>query len=440
MKRKLPTVAIVGRPNVGKSTLFNRLTGERKAIVDNQSGVTRDRHYGESNWNGREFVIIDTGGYVPEDPDSIITGIRDQVHLALNEADVILLVVDVEIGITDLDRNISLILKNQTKPVIVVSNKADNDHKTWQAAEFYGLGFEKNYAVSAISGMGTGDFLDDLISQLPDDIIISDEEESKYPRLAVIGRPNVGKSSFVNSLLKLERSIVSEIAGTTRDSINSFFEYEGQIYELVDTAGLRKRTKVNESIEFYSTLRTQKAIRECDIAILMIDAVQGLEAQDIRVLREAEKFNKGIVLVVNKWDLVEKETNTLKNYIDEIYKKIATLNYIPIVSASALTGQRVLKVIEAAQEVVEERKKVISTSKVNKFIEKILRERPLPLHNRYPLTIKYGTQVKANPPVFSFFMNKPKELPPNYRRYMESKLREEFGFRGVPITMVFKEK
>ncbi len=439
MKRKLPTVAIVGRPNVGKSTFFNRMLGERKAIVDNQSGVTRDRHYAESNWNGRDFTIIDTGGYVPEDPDTIVKGIRDQVHLALNEADVILLVVDVEVGITDLDRSVALMLKDQKKPVIVVANKADNEHKSWQAPEFYGLGYEKLYPISAISGLGTGDLLDDVVSMLPDDILL-EEEESKYPRIAIIGRPNVGKSSLLNALLKNERSIVSDVAGTTRDSINSFFEYNDQIYELVDTAGLRKRTKVNESIEFYSTIRTQKAIRECDIALLLIDAVQGLEAQDIRVLREAEKFNKGIILIVNKWDLVEKETNTLKKYIDDIYQKIATLDYIPVLSISALSGQRVSKVMEMAEQVILERKKQIPTSKLNKFLEQILKERPLPLHNRYPLTIKYGTQVKSNPPVFSFFMNKPKELPANYRRFMESKLRETFGFTGVPITMVFKEK
>ncbi|TNE72232.1 ribosome biogenesis GTPase Der [bacterium] len=439
MKRKLPTVAIVGRPNVGKSTFFNRLLGERKAIVDDQSGVTRDRHYAESNWNGRDFTIIDTGGYVPEDPDSITKGIRDQVHLAINEADVLLFIVDVEVGITDLDRAVSLMLKEQSRPVIVCANKSDNEHKSWQAPEFYGLGFEKVFPISAISGLGTGDLLDEVVELLPDDIIIEDEEH-KYPRLALIGRPNVGKSSLLNALLKNERSIVSEVAGTTRDSINSFFEFQDQIYELVDTAGLRKRTKVNESIEFYSTIRTQKAIRECDVALLLIDAVQGLEAQDIRVMREAEKFNKGIILVINKWDLVEKETNTLKKYIDDIYTKIATLKYIPVVSISALTGQRVTKVMEMAETVIEERKKKISTSKLNAFLEQILKERPLPLHNRHPLTIKYGTQVKMNPPVFAFFMNKPKELPSNYRRYIEAKLRENFGFVGVPVTMVFKEK
>ena len=439
MRRKLPTVAIVGRPNVGKSTLFNRLLGERKAIVDDQSGVTRDRHYGESHWNGRDFTIIDTGGYVPKDPDAIVTGIREQVHIAMTEADVILFVVDVEVGVTDLDRNVAGILRDEKKPIFVLSNKADNEHKGWQSAEFYALGVEKVYSISAISGLGTGDLLDDVVEVLPEDEVYLDEEH-KYPRLAVIGRPNVGKSSLVNNLLKNERSIVSDIAGTTRDSINSFFEYNDQIFELVDTAGLRRKTKVNDAIEFYSTLRTQKAIRECDVAILLIDAVQGMEAQDIKVLREAEKFNKGIILVVNKWDLVEKETNTLKTYIDGIYEKIATMSYIPVISASALTGQRVTKIIELAQDVIEERKKQIPTSKLNKFIEQILRENPLPLSNRHPLTIKYGTQVKANPPVFSFFMNKPKELPPNYRRYMESKLRDTFGFIGVPITMVFKEK
>lgn len=440
MRRKLPTVAIVGRPNVGKSTLFNRLLGERKAIVDNQSGVTRDRHYGESNWNGRDFTIIDTGGYVPNDLDTIVSAIRDQVHIALNEADVILFVVDVEIGVTDLDRQVASMLRDEKKPIFVLSNKSDNEHKGWQSAEFYALGVEKVYSISAISGLGTGDLLDDMVQALPDEVIVEEEEISKYPRLAVIGRPNVGKSSLVNNLLKYERSIVSDVAGTTRDSINSYFEYNNVTYELVDTAGLRRKTKVSDAIEFYSSLRTHTAIRECDVAILMIDAVQGLESQDIKVLREAEKFNKGIVIVVNKWDLIEKETNTLKQYTERLYEKISTLDYIPVVSASALTGQRVTKVIEMAQDVIEERKKQIPTSRINKFIEQILRERPLPLSKKLPLTIKYGTQVKSNPPVFSFFMNKPTELPPNYRRYMESKLREAFGFQGVPITMVFKEK
>ena len=434
----LPVVSIVGRPNVGKSTLFNRLVGQRKAIVHDSSGVTRDRHYGETFWNDRDFRVIDTGGYVPDDPDVMLTGIREQIQLAIDESDVILFVVDVDSGVLDLDKSVALMLRQQKKPVILVANKVDNQDKALYATEFYELGFDEYYTISAISGMGTGDLLDKVVELLPE--IELDTDEEKIPKIAIVGRPNVGKSSLVNSLLQNQRSIVSDIAGTTRDSINSVLDIEGKKYLLIDTAGLRKRTKINESVEFYSTIRSFSAIRECDVALLLIDAVQGFESQDIKVLREAEKFNKGIILVLNKWDLVEKDTNSLKEYEKKILQKIPTMNYIPIISVSALTHKRVPKILELVDKVLEERKKSITTSRFNKFLEDILRERPLPMYRGQYLKLKYGTQVKSNPPVFSFFMNKPKELPANYRRFIEGKIREEFGFEGVPVTLVFKEK
>jgi GTP-binding protein len=434
----LPVVSIVGRPNVGKSTLFNRLIGERKAIVDDAYGVTRDRHYGESYWNGRDFTVIDTGGYLPNEPDIMYEGIREQVHIALEESDVILYVVDAQDGLTSLDRTMAGILREQEKPVLLVANKADNETDVLNANEFYELGFEELYAVSAMSGSGTGDLLDELVTILPDD---TEEPEPELPRLAVIGRPNVGKSSFVNALLKSERSIVTDIPGTTRDSINSKLTYDDREYVLVDTAGLRKKKNVKENIEFYSTVRTDRALRACDVAIIMVDAMQGFEEQDKRVLREAAKFNKGIVIVLNKWDLVpEKDTNVFKEFEEYVYDRLPMMRYIPIVSISAMNRQRIYRVLDVAQEVLEERKKSISTSNFNDFIQKVLKERPLPIKRGIRLKIKYALQVKENPPVFKFFMNLPKEIPANYRRFIEKRIREEYGFKGVPITLVFRQK
>jgi GTPase len=433
----LPVVSIVGRPNVGKSTLFNRLVGERKAIVHDSPGVTRDRHYGESYWGGRDFSVIDTGGYVPDDSNVMMVGIREQVHLAIDESDLILFIVDVESGITDLDKEIAHLLRRQTRPVMLIVNKADNEQRTWQSAEFFGLGYENVYSISAINGTGTGDLLDELIAILP---VKEETEEDKLPKLAVVGRPNVGKSSLVNALLNEERSIVTDIAGTTRDTINSILHANDKSYLLVDTAGLRRKTKVQESIEFYSTLRSHKAIRESDVTILLIDATQGFEAQDIRILAEAERFNKGIIIVVNKWDLVEKETDTFKAYVEAIYDKIPSMKYIPILSISAHTKQRIHKILDHVDIILEERMKKISTSAFNDFLEDVTRERPLPVVRGGMLKLKYATQVKTNPPVFAFFMNRPKDMPANYRKYLENKIRQVYGFVGVPITMVFKEK
>lgn len=431
-------VAIVGRPNVGKSTIFNRLLGTRKAIVHDESGVTRDRHYGETFWNGKDFTVIDTGGYLPESGDVILDGIREQVELALREADVILHVVDVTVGVTDLDKVVSNVLRLQDKPVLIIANKADNEELAWNSAEFYELGYDKIYTVSAISGTGTGDLLDDVVNLLP-----KDPKPSIFdgiPKLAIIGRPNVGKSSLVNSLLNDNRCIVTDVAGTTRDAINSLFTFQKKDYVLVDTAGLRKRAKVKENIEFYSSVRTDRSIRECDVAILLLDATQGMEAQDIRVLMEAERYNKGIIIAINKWDLIEKETNTLKKFEKDIYDRIKTMDYVPIITLSAETKQRIFKVIEMADEVMENRKKKISTSQLNNFVQDMTKRNPLPIARGKQLKINYATQVKVNPPVFLFFMNSPKELPANYRRFIENSMRETFGFKGVPITMAFKDK
>ncbi|MDG5766498.1 ribosome biogenesis GTPase Der [Balneolales bacterium ANBcel1] len=434
----LPAVAIVGRPNVGKSTLFNRLLGERQAIVDDVSGVTRDRHYGESYWNGRDFTVIDTGGYLPDKGNVIVTGIRNQVEIAIREADVIVFVVDVQIGLTGDDEVVANILRKQDKPVLVVANKADKTDQSWGASDFYKLGFEHIFPVSALSGTGTGELLDYLVTRLPEET--EQDSVEPWPKIAIVGRPNVGKSSLINALLKDERCIVTDIAGTTRDSVNSRLDYQDKTYTLVDTAGLRKRTKITDSIEFYSTLRTEKSIRECDVSVIMVDAHQGFEVQDVRLMRMAEKFNKGMVIVLNKWDLVEKETNTAKSYIDRIHKRVPSLDFVPVITSSAKTGQRIHRVLQECEEIIQERSKKIPTSRLNRFLEEITRIRPLPFVRGHQLKIKYMTQVKHKPPVFAFFMNVPRELPANYRRYIENRLRETFGFKGVPVTMVFKEK
>lgn len=433
----LPVVALVGRPNVGKSTLFNRLLGEQRAIVHNTPGVTRDRHYGESFWNGVDFTVIDTGGIIPDDPDKINAAIRDHAALAIDEADVILLITDVEEGVHPLDEAVAEMLRRQPKPVIVVANKADTEKKGWGASEFYSLGIEHIFPISSATGSGTGDLLDEVVKRLPER---DNTGLPEIPKLAFVGRPNVGKSSIVNALLGNERSIVSDVAGTTRDTINSYFEFNDKPYMLLDTAGLRRKTRVKESVEFFSTVRTDRAIRECDVAIVMLDATLGLEAQDIRILNEGERYNKGLIIAINKWDLIEKETNTLKEYEQAIRRKIPSYSYVPIISTSATSGLRVVKLLDVVERVLEEREKKISTSKLNEFVKRVLKERPLPLVQRRPLKLNYTTQVKAKPPVFLFFMNNPKAIPADYRKYLERQMREEFGFEGVPLTLSFREK
>lgn len=434
----LPVVSIVGRPNVGKSTIFNRLIGKRKAIVHDEYGVTRDRHYGASYWNGIDFNVIDTGGYLPDDMDVMVVGIREQVHIALEESDVVLFVVDAEHGINTLDKSVSDLLRQQKKPVLVVANKADNELRRLDSAEFYELGYDEIFPISAISGTGTGELLDRVVELLPEK---EQEVGEVLPKIAFVGRPNVGKSSLVNALLNDERSIVTEIAGTTRDSINSKLNYKGKDYLLVDTAGLRKRTKVKENIEFYSTVRTARAIQECDVAVLLLDSMRGFEDQDKRVLREAEKFNKGLVILLNKWDLIaDKDTNTVREFEQYIYESVPLLNYVPILTISALNRKRVHKVMDVVEEVIQERSKTIATSEFNSFIEDVLIKKPLPMKRGKQLKIQYATQVKTNPPVFKFFMNTPQDLPSNYRRFLENQIRERYGFSGVPITMVFRQK
>jgi len=434
----LPVVSIVGRPNVGKSTIFNRLIGKRKAIVDDAYGVTRDRHYGESFWNGRDFTLIDTGGYLPDEMDVMIRGIREQVHIAIEESDVILFVVDTTSGINILDKAVANVLRQQDKPVLMIANKADNEELRMNAYEFYELGVDEIFPISALSGTGTGDILDRLVELLPGEQVA---KEDQVPKLAIIGRPNVGKSSLVNALLNSDRCIVTDIPGTTRDSINSLLTYNNKKYILVDTAGLRRKARVKENIEFYSTVRTGRAIRECDVAILMVDAMQGFEDQDKRILREAAKFNKGLVIVLNKWDIVpEKDSNVFKEFEEYIYSHIPMMKYMPVVSVSAKNRTRIHRIIDMAEHVLNERKKQIRTSEFNDFLQQILKERPLPIKRGHRLKIKYGTQVKSNPPVFKFFMNSPQELPANYRKFIEKKIRERYTFAGVPITMVFRQK
>ncbi|MFQ5570843.1 MAG: ribosome biogenesis GTPase Der [Rhodothermales bacterium] len=431
-------VAIVGRPNVGKSTLFNRFTESRQAIVHDEPGVTRDRVYGEVDWNGHTFSLVDTGGFVPRSAERFDEAIREQVHIALDEADVVLLIVDVTTGVTDLDEEIAALLRKADRPVLVLANKADNEQRRWETGLFYQLGLGEVYPVSGTNGMGTGDLLDAVVEALPPETAAQERDERL--RIAVIGRPNVGKSLLTNALLGEERSIVTDVSGTTRDAIDSVVRYHGQEIVLVDTAGLRKRTKVTENVEFYSTLRTERAIRDCDIAVLLLDATQGLEAQDIKVLKAAEELHKGLIIVVNKWDLVEKETNTARDYQRDIRERLHTLDYVPVLFISALTRQRVSKLLDTALEVARQRSRRIPTSELNEAMQAAIARYHPPTYRGQFVKIKYVTQVRTTPPVFAFFCNHPKGIKESYRRYLENRLRDAFGFEGVPLTLIFKAK
>ena len=431
-------VAIVGRPNVGKSTLFNRLTEERRAIVDDQPGVTRDRLFGTVEWTGREFDLVDTGGLVPRSAERFDAAIREQVMLTLEEADVILFVVDTLTGVSDLDAEVASMLRRAEQPVIVVANKADNAARALEATEFWGLGFDQMFALSAINGTGTGDFLDAVVAALPDEPERALEDDA--PRIAFLGRPNVGKSSLANKLLGRTRSIVTEVAGTTRDAVDARLEYGDRELVLVDTAGLRKKARVRENVEFYSTLRTERALQTCDVAVVLIDGERGLESQDARVLREAESLKKGMVIVVNKWDLVEKETNTARDLERSIKERLGLLDFVPVVFASALTGQRAEKVLDVALEVYDERQKRVPTARLNEVVEAAVQRTPPPAHRGGYVKVKYASQVRAEPPVFAFFCNTPEGIKESYRRYLENRLREAFGFVGVPLTLSFKRK
>lgn len=429
-------VAIVGRPNVGKSTLYNRLTETRKAIVDDMSGVTRDRHYGVAEWTDRNFTVIDTGGYVAGSDDVFEAAIREQVLIAIEEASVILFMVDVTTGITDLDDEIAGILRRGKKPVFVVSNKVDNTSLVHDSSIFYSFGLGEVYNISSMTGSGTGELLDDVVKAFDDEVV----EENSLPKYAIVGRPNVGKSSMINALIGKDRNIVTPIAGTTRDSIHIHYNQYGHDFMLVDTAGLRKKTKVKENIEFYSVMRTIKALEEADIVVLMIDAVEGLESQDINIFHLAEKNKKGIIIVVNKWDLIEKNNKTIKVFEDQIREKISPFTDIPIIFTSVHEKQRLLKVIDTANQVYQNRSKKISTSTLNDVMLPIIESYPPPALKGKYVKIKYITQIQGVAPMFAFFCNLPQYVKEPYRRFIENKLRENFNFSGVPIQIFFRQK
>ncbi|HEY9170564.1 MAG TPA: ribosome biogenesis GTPase Der [Lutibacter sp.] len=429
-------VAIVGRPNVGKSTLFNRLVKRRDAIVDSVSGVTRDRHYGKSDWNGKEFSVIDTGGYAIGSGDIFEEEIRKQVELAIDEADHIIFVVDVEDGITPMDVAVANMLRKIKKPIFLAVNKVDNSMREADAVEFYNLGLGEYYTLSSINGSGTGELLDAVVADMEEDVV----DEHELPRFAVVGRPNAGKSSFINALIGEERNIVTDIAGTTRDTVDTKYNRFGFEFNLVDTAGIRKKSKVKEDLEFYSVMRAVKAIEECDVAILVVDATREFEGQDENIFWLAEKNRKGIVILVNKWDLIEKETNTMKDYEAKIRQEIAPFTDVPIIFISSLTKQRVFKAIETAVEVFENRKKRIPTSKLNEAMLDIFKQNPPPANKGKYIKVKFCTQLPTPTPQFVFFCNLPQYVKDPYKRFIENKMREIFNFTGVPVVVYFRQK
>lgn len=432
-------VAIVGRPNVGKSTFFNRLIQRRDAIVDSVSGVTRDRNYGKSEWNGKEFSVIDTGGYVKGSDDIFEGEIRRQVELAIDEADAIIFMVDVEEGITPMDDEVAKLLRKVTKPVLLAINKVDNAMREKDAIEFYNLGLGDYYTIAGMNGSGTGELLDalvELLPELPDAV----EEENPLPRFAVVGRPNAGKSSFINALIGEDRFVVTDIAGTTRDAIDTKYNRFGFEFNLVDTAGIRRKAKVKEDLEFYSVMRSIRAIEHSDVCILMIDATRGFEGQDQSIFWLAEKNRKGIVILVNKWDLVEKDTMSARDYEAKIRREIAPFTDVPILFVSALTKQRLLKALETAVEVFENRKQRIATSKFNELMLPIIEHTPPPALKGKYIKIKYCMQLPTPTPQFVFFANLPQYVKDPYKRFIENKLRENYNFSGVPIDIYFRQK
>ena len=431
-------VAIVGRPNVGKSTLFNRLTESRKAIVDEMPGVTRDRHYGKADWNGKEFTLIDTGGYITGSEDEFEGEIRKQVEIAIREADILVFVVDVTEGITGLDEEVVKMLRRSKKKVILVANKVDNNERIALAAEFYKFGMGEPFPISSVSGAGTGELLDELASLLEKTEDVPEQEH--IPKLAIVGRPNVGKSSFVNALLDEERNMVTPVAGTTRDALHSRYNRFGHDFILVDTAGLRKKAKVKEDIEFYSVMRTIKALEECDVCLLILDATQTFDSQDKNIFHLAEKNRKGVVVLVNKWDLVEKETQTMKEYEEKLRQELAPFKDVPIVFMSALTKQRVLKALEAAQEVYENKTRKIPTRKLNDILLPIIEGTPPPNIKGKFVLIKFISQLPTKNPNFAFWCNMPQYINEPYKRFIENQMRIHFNFTGVPIELVFKKK
>lgn len=429
-------VAIVGRPNVGKSTLFNRLIGERQAIIDDVSGVTRDRQYGETIWNGKTFNVIDTGGFVLNSEDVFEVSIRSQVQIAMDEASVIIFMVDATTGITDLDEQMAAMLRKAKKQVILAVNKVDNFERQIQANEFWSLGFEQTFFLSSMNGSGSGDLLDEVAEHIDNIKPI----ETPLPKFAIIGQPNVGKSSFVNALIGEERNIVTEIAGTTRDAIHTrYSKYEKDFY-LIDTAGIRKKAKVHENLEFYSVMRAIKAIEEADVCFLIVDATLGVEAQDLKIFRLAQKRNKGVVLLVNKWDLVEKETNTAKEFEDVFRDRLSPFSDLPIIFMSALSKQRILKAIEAGISVFENRNRKVSTSLLNELLQEAVAKYPPPSVKGRLAKIKYVTQLPTYYPAFAFFCNNPKYVKDSYKQYLENFIRKRFDFSGVPIGIFIRKK
>lgn len=432
-------VAIVGRPNVGKSTLFNRLVGERQAIVNEESGVTRDRNYGKSEWNGKEFSVIDTGGYVPNTSDIFEEEINKQVVLAMEEADAILFVCDVELGITDLDQEFARLLRRSSKPTFMVVNKVDTNERLYDTHEFFklGIGGEELFPVSSVNGSGTGELLDKLVTCFTEEKI---DDTSALPRIAIVGRPNVGKSSMINTLLGEERNIVTEIAGTTRDALATRYNRFGHDFLLVDTAGLRKKAKVHEDVEFYSVMRSVRTIEDSDVCMLLLDATRGLEAQDLTIFHLIERNQKGVVILVNKWDLIEKDNATTREYEKELRERLAPFNDVDIFFTSAVTRQRVLKALEAAIDVHANRSKKIKTSELNNvMLEEIENYPPPSIKGKY-IRVKYVTQLPTRTPSFAFYCNLPQYMKEPYKRFLENKIREHWKFTGVPLQVFARKK
>lgn len=431
-------VAIVGRPNVGKSTFFNRLVEQRQAIMDDMPGVTRDRHYGYAEWIGKYFTVIDTGGYVTGSDDKFESEIRKQVEAALDECTAVIFMVDCKDGLTDYDKEFANIIRRSQKPVFIAANKADTPNKAIEATEFYALGMGEVYPISAENGGGTGELLDELVKVFPSEGV--EYPDAGIPKIAIVGRPNVGKSSFLNVLLGKERSIVTDEAGTTRDAIHSRYKMYGNDFILIDTAGIRKKTKVIEDVEFYSVLRSLRALEESDVCIIIIDAERGLESQDVNIISLAQKQNKGIVIMVNKWDLIEKDTKTADNFKKQILEKIAPITYIPIIFSSVLTRQRIFQVIEKAVEVYHNKTKRVPTSQLNDaLLPEIVHYPPAAIKGKL-IQIKYITQIPGKSPAFAFFCNLPQYIQESYIRFLENRLREKFDFEGVPIRLFFRKK
>ena len=434
------TVAIVGRPNVGKSTFFNRLLGQRKAIVDDTSGVTRDRQYGIADWNGKNFNLIDTGGFVPQSEDVFEREIRKQVLVAVEEAHALIFVVDAATGITDLDVSMADVLRRTSKPVFLSVNKVDNHTRLLEATEFYGLGFENIFFISAMTGSGTGEVLDAVADLITEQTSEETGELASLPKIAIIGQPNVGKSSLLNALVGQERTIVSDLAGTTRDTIHTHYKLYKKEFILIDTAGIRRKTKVHEDLEFYSVIRAIKAMDETDICLLMLDAEKGITAQDLNIFSMAVKKGKGVVVLVNKWDLIPKETNTAVQFENVLKERLAPFTDVPILFISAQEKTRIFKVIETALEVYENRQRVVPTSKLNDVMLKAIEAYRPPAVRGNPVNIKYITQLPTHVPSFAFFSNQPDDIKEPYKNYLEKQLRSKFKFTGVPIRIFFRKK